>query len=363
VVGLHDLANGNVVERYAYDMTGNRTIYAANGTTVRTTSSFGNHFGYTSRWHDAESGLINFRARHYNPLTGEFLRRDPLGFEDGMSLYRGYMELGWLDPTGTVKIACGCRARGNKGRKIEAEVECKGSFETCCEEACGKAGRYVWDGQPSRIVHRPEFDATNGAPSIGRSDYTPSYWRDYFLTWRSPHPHDPVDLWLTRGKIGAGGVFVVAGGTVVAIKTGVISAVAHYGKSAYYWAWANSGYVPVAATTGASLANGALGVVDPLPDATDIGMAGKPIREAVENVPGVTLKTLYHFRSKLKPPGPRLSDFGAEAISDMVPAQSLPLPKGISMFDDLLAAPLSGHYHMIPPVPFCLKAHASLRMA
>jgi hypothetical protein len=71
---------------------------------------------------------------------------------------------------------------------------------------------------------------------------------------------------------------------VVAIKTGVISAVAHYGKSAYYWAWANSGYVPVAATTGASLANGALGVVDPLPDATDMGMAAKPIREAAEEV-------------------------------------------------------------------------------
>ncbi len=98
-VGLHDLANGNVVERYAYDMTGKRTIYAANGTTVRTTSSYGNHFGYTSRWHDEESGLINFRARHYNPLTSEFLRRDPIGFVDGMSLYRGYFALNDKDPT------------------------------------------------------------------------------------------------------------------------------------------------------------------------------------------------------------------------------------------------------------------------
>jgi RHS repeat-associated protein len=100
VVGLHDLANGNVVERYAYDMTGKRTIYAANGTTVRTTSSFGNNFGYTNRWHDAESGLMYFRARYYNPLTGEFLRRDPLGFEDGMSLYRGYHPINSVDPMG-----------------------------------------------------------------------------------------------------------------------------------------------------------------------------------------------------------------------------------------------------------------------
>ncbi len=100
VVALHDLANGNVVERYAYEMTGKRTIYAANGTTVRSTSSYGNHFGYTSRWHDEESGLMYFRARYYNPLTGEFLSRDPLEFVDGMSLYRGYFPINGVDPTG-----------------------------------------------------------------------------------------------------------------------------------------------------------------------------------------------------------------------------------------------------------------------
>ncbi|MDP1561583.1 MAG: RHS repeat-associated core domain-containing protein [Pirellulaceae bacterium] len=100
VTALHDLANGNIVERYAYDMLGKRTIYAANGTTVRTTSSFGNNFGYTNRWHDEESGLVNFRARHYNPLTGEFLSRDPLAFVDGMSVYRGYFPLYGVDPLG-----------------------------------------------------------------------------------------------------------------------------------------------------------------------------------------------------------------------------------------------------------------------
>ena len=100
VVALHDLANGDVVERYAYEMTGKRTIYAANGTTVRTKSSYGNNFGYTNRWHDEESGLMYFRARYYNPLTGEFLSRDPLEFVDGMSLYQGYFILNRVDATG-----------------------------------------------------------------------------------------------------------------------------------------------------------------------------------------------------------------------------------------------------------------------
>ncbi len=105
VTALHDLANGNVVERYAYELTGKRTIYAANGTTVRTTSSYGNPFGYTNRWHDDESGLMYFRARYYNPLTGEFLSRDPMEFVDGMSLYRGYMGLVDTDPFGLLKAS------------------------------------------------------------------------------------------------------------------------------------------------------------------------------------------------------------------------------------------------------------------
>ncbi len=100
ITALHDLANGSVVERYAYEVTGKRTIYAANGTTVRTTSSYGNNFGYTNRWHDDDSGLMYFRARYYNPLSGEFLRRDPLLFVSGRSLYRGYMGFGLVDPSG-----------------------------------------------------------------------------------------------------------------------------------------------------------------------------------------------------------------------------------------------------------------------
>jgi RHS repeat-associated protein len=108
ITALHDLANGTIVERYAYEMTGKRTIYAANGTTVRTTSSYGNNFGYTNRWHDEDSGLMYFRARYYNPLTGEFLSRDPMEFVDGMSLYRGYFSISNVDPDGKNqrKVCC-----------------------------------------------------------------------------------------------------------------------------------------------------------------------------------------------------------------------------------------------------------------
>ena len=41
-----------------------------------------------------------FRARYYDPATGEFISRDPLGYVDGMSLYRGYFVPGGVDPSG-----------------------------------------------------------------------------------------------------------------------------------------------------------------------------------------------------------------------------------------------------------------------
>jgi hypothetical protein len=44
--------------------------------------------------------LSYFRARYYDPSTGEFTSPDPLEYVDGMSLYRGYFLLGSLDPQG-----------------------------------------------------------------------------------------------------------------------------------------------------------------------------------------------------------------------------------------------------------------------
>jgi hypothetical protein len=42
-----------------------------------------------------------FRARYYDPETGEFISRDPLGYVDGNSMYRGYFVPSKTDPSGT----------------------------------------------------------------------------------------------------------------------------------------------------------------------------------------------------------------------------------------------------------------------
>ena len=55
---------------------------------------------YTGRYNHPEIGLMYFRSRYYSPQLGQFISRDPLGFVDGMSLYRAYFVPGGLDPSG-----------------------------------------------------------------------------------------------------------------------------------------------------------------------------------------------------------------------------------------------------------------------
>ena len=62
---------------------------------------------YTGRYNHPEIGLMYFRARYYDPQTGEFISRDPLGYVDGMSQYRAYFVLGGIDPLGHAKQKMG----------------------------------------------------------------------------------------------------------------------------------------------------------------------------------------------------------------------------------------------------------------
>ncbi len=101
VSGLTKASDGTIAETYSYDVFGKRTILATNGTTVRTSSNYNNPYGYTSRRHDKESGLMYYRARYYHAELGRFISRDPIGYVDGMSLYRAYFAIHGVDPSGT----------------------------------------------------------------------------------------------------------------------------------------------------------------------------------------------------------------------------------------------------------------------
>jgi RHS repeat-associated protein len=94
-------ASGAVIERFAYDAHGQAKALASNFVS-RPSSNYDWEFRYTGRRQDLETGLMYFRARYYSTELGRFISRDPLGFVDGMSLYRAYFAPGGIDPEGLV---------------------------------------------------------------------------------------------------------------------------------------------------------------------------------------------------------------------------------------------------------------------
>ena len=93
---------GDVVERFAYDAYGSTSVMDSLFVS-RSSSNYDWEFLYTGRREDLETGLYYFRARIYSAQLGRFLSRDPLGFVDGMSLYRAYFVPGGVDPMGLEK--------------------------------------------------------------------------------------------------------------------------------------------------------------------------------------------------------------------------------------------------------------------
>jgi RHS repeat-associated protein len=76
-----------VQERYRYDSYGNRTVFAADDSTLRGASTYGNQRGFTGYYGDAESGLCYARARMYSPVLGRFVARDPLSYDQLISSF------------------------------------------------------------------------------------------------------------------------------------------------------------------------------------------------------------------------------------------------------------------------------------
>lgn len=80
-------AAGRQVERYAYDPYGVTTAYDSLGNLLQN-PAYNLQFGYTGQEYDSATKSYKFHYRNYSPATGVFNQRDPLGYEDGFSLYQ-----------------------------------------------------------------------------------------------------------------------------------------------------------------------------------------------------------------------------------------------------------------------------------
>lgn len=77
IVSLVDAATGNVFEHYRYSAFGEETLYGAGA----------NPWRFSSKRTDAETGLVYFGRRFYEPRLGRWLTPDPIGYEGGINLY------------------------------------------------------------------------------------------------------------------------------------------------------------------------------------------------------------------------------------------------------------------------------------
>ncbi|MBX2852628.1 MAG: hypothetical protein KTR15_12890 [Phycisphaeraceae bacterium] len=165
VSGLTD-GTGVASEKYTYTAYGEVTIYAADGTTVRSSSSLGNGYTHTGHRLDEETGLHYFRARYHDPALGRFLERDPLGYPDGLNTYAAYHVMyGGVDPSGMqtyqVKIPSQYFLPGGKRTSYRAHLSVLARWSN---------GELNQETKIMPIVQEPHVDATPTSPDSGDED-------------------------------------------------------------------------------------------------------------------------------------------------------------------------------------------------
>jgi RHS repeat-associated protein len=100
VIALVD-DTGSVVESYDYDAYGNTKVFDGSGVEL-SESAIGNRYCFQGREVDWATGLIYFRARWYDPETGRWLSKDPIGIAGGLNQYVfvDNSPVNFVDPSG-----------------------------------------------------------------------------------------------------------------------------------------------------------------------------------------------------------------------------------------------------------------------
>nr|WP_245232807.1 RHS repeat-associated core domain-containing protein [Thiorhodococcus minor] len=129
-----EVESGAVVQRMDYD---------AWGVVTRDTQPGFQPFGFAGGLYEPETGLVRFGARDYDPYTGRWLGKDPIGFDgDGPNLYNyalsdpvnlidisGYSTLDCLGLDGDYFLACIIENQMPAPQDITPCIKCKGDYD------------------------------------------------------------------------------------------------------------------------------------------------------------------------------------------------------------------------------------------
>ena len=95
-----DVSSGTVVQELEYDEWGNVLIDTNPGFQP---------FGFAGGIYDADTGLVRFGARDYDPEVGRWTSKDPIGFAGRLSNLYEYVNndpINWVDPSGLQVLVC-----------------------------------------------------------------------------------------------------------------------------------------------------------------------------------------------------------------------------------------------------------------
>ena len=105
VTALTD-SNGNIIERYSYDVYGNFVIKDEQNNRL-TNSKIDNPYYFTGRKYDFETGIYYYRMRYYDPTIGRFLQIDPISNNNtNLYIYCLNNPVNFIDPFGLKSDPC-----------------------------------------------------------------------------------------------------------------------------------------------------------------------------------------------------------------------------------------------------------------
>jgi RHS repeat-associated protein len=137
-------------------------------------------FGYTGRELDAETGLMYYRARYFDPAAGTFVSEDPLGFGAGdENLYRYVFNspTNYVDPSGletTIYIHTGGSWHGHSATNVNGTVYTFGRYGNYNPTSAGLKGDGILYAVPEDYyLNNPRFTGDTATVQRWSLDLSP----------------------------------------------------------------------------------------------------------------------------------------------------------------------------------------------
>ncbi|HKO53169.1 MAG TPA: RHS repeat-associated core domain-containing protein [Polyangiaceae bacterium] len=96
-------------------------------------------FGFAGGLYDAQTGLVRFGARDYDPVVGRWVSKDPILFDGGQAnlyVYVGNDPINGIDPTGLLNEDVECLSRVRSQCEAGCRNTCGGVLDQACFDLC-----------------------------------------------------------------------------------------------------------------------------------------------------------------------------------------------------------------------------------